>query len=69
MIRIYKASDADPLLRVAIERGDDGGTEEILFTNRAMTKRYRLQISSTGISLDLVSQAAALGWAQKEKAA
>jgi len=69
MIRTYKRSEGEPLLRVVIESTDDKGTEEIQFTNRGGNKRYRLLISSTGVCLNLVSQTARRGWDAKGKAA
>lgn len=69
MIRTYKRSEGEPLLQVVIESTDDKGSEEIQFTNRGGTKRYRLLISSTGVRLNLVSHAARRGWDAKGKAA
>jgi hypothetical protein len=69
MIRVYKTSETDPLLRVMIEAPDERGSEEIVFANKAATKRYRLRISSTGLSLALVSRTGGAAWGARDKAA
>ncbi len=54
MIRTYRGTQHDPLLRVIIEDPTDQGYEDIVFENKRGWKFYRLEITISGIRLRLV---------------
>lgn len=54
MIRTYRGTEHDPLLRIIIENPLDQGYEDIVFENNRSWKFYRLEITSSGVRLRLI---------------
>jgi|GEM_PF-4197165 len=61
MIRTYRRTPHDPLLRIIIEDSTDRGYEDIVFENIRGRKFYRLEITSSGVRLRLVRKERKIG--------
>lgn len=61
MIRTYRGTQHDPLLKIIIEDPTDQGYEDIVFENIRGRKVYRLEITSSGVRLRLIRKERKIG--------